>query len=431
MRILLLLIQYKPALNPNVYRWAAIAEHWAAQGHEVHVLCAKRHGTVHDETLNGVQVHRAGQASLLDAAYNWLRMKQRRDAVGGEKRGKKGRFRRMLEWMIDITWRRLYWPDGSCVWYFAAKRRAIQLQKTIGFDAVISVAQPFTPHLVAKAIKKRFPNMRWLMDIEDPFAFSEAVFINNRQLYQRFNYRQEGKLLSMADSVSVTVERARTLYLQHFPQVRAKIQVTPPMYSMPEVAEKFPLAMGKIHLAYFGAFYHPIRTPDALLKLFEILLNQVGNTYQLHFFGEIDAVFQPVFERHEKLKPHLKLHGLVTRAQVAAAMQSVNILINIGNTTDYHLPSKSVDYMMAGKPIINISHCEHDPFRDFFADYPLFLHLDMTKGVHVSQVETMHQFMINHKEKKLNSGLLKKMTAPYLLKPIAAQYLDLLQGNFE
>jgi hypothetical protein len=431
MRILIILIQYKPALNPNVFRWAAIAEHWVAEGHEVHLLCARRSGCPDEEHINGVQVHRAGQASLLDAAYNWLGTKQRRDIAGGEMVSKKGRLRRWLERLVDFTWRNVYWPDGSIVWYTAAKRRALQLQQEYQFDAMISVTQPFTPHLVANAVKKRSPRVHWLMDIEDPFAFSEAVFINNRSLYQKLNYRQEGKLLAQADAVSVTVKQAQALYEQYFPQVRGKIAVTPPMYSMPEAAGSFTFEKGKIHVAYFGAFYHPIRTPDALLELYSNLVHHSKQDFHLHFFGEIGAVFQPTFERYAALKPHLQLHGLVTRERVAAAMQSVDILVNVGNTTDYHLPSKSVDYMITGKPIINLSFHKNDPFRSFFEAYPLILNLDMIAGVQPIHIEQIRAFIAENQGKTVESNLLQQLTSPYLLAPVADHYFKLLQDDVQ
>jgi hypothetical protein len=40
MKILVVIHSYAPALNPRSFRWSAIAEHWAARGHTVDVVCA-------------------------------------------------------------------------------------------------------------------------------------------------------------------------------------------------------------------------------------------------------------------------------------------------------------------------------------------------------------------------------------------------------
>ncbi|MBK7870917.1 MAG: hypothetical protein IPJ74_09635 [Saprospiraceae bacterium] len=109
MRILIILTQYYPMLNPNVYRWSAIAEHWVEQGHEVHILCTKRNNILNESIMNGVQVHRTGYATLLDWAYNLLEIRQRRAEINEGKLQKQSLFRRVLEWLVDHTWRMLYY----------------------------------------------------------------------------------------------------------------------------------------------------------------------------------------------------------------------------------------------------------------------------------------------------------------------------------
>lgn len=158
MRILLLLVQYYPVRNPNVYRWSAIAEYWVGQGHEVHVLCTKRAGEPNEDIKNNILVnilvHRVGHATLLDWAYNLLGAKKRRGEVHSNTPKKLGLLRQMLEKIVDLTWRNFYWPDGSCLWYFPGKKRVLQLQKEYNYDAIISVSLPFTANLIAMAVKK-------------------------------------------------------------------------------------------------------------------------------------------------------------------------------------------------------------------------------------------------------------------------------------
>ncbi|MFN7116615.1 MAG: hypothetical protein ACK4TA_07420 [Saprospiraceae bacterium] len=432
MRILLIHTQYLPAINPNVFRWSAIAMYWVQQGHDVHVMCTRRSGTKHDMVLNGVHVHRVGHASLLDMIYNIINARKRRGEVGGETLAKKGKWRQILEKMMDISWRNIYWPDGSCVWYIAGKKKAFSLHKQYHYDAIISITQPFTPHLIAAALKKRFPAIRWVMDIEDPFSFVNEIFINNRKLYKQYNYQKEGQLFTLADKVSVTVEAARQRYLQYFPQLSNKIVVTPPLYTTPEVVNEFIKEPGYIHLGYFGAFYNPIRTPDALLALLhQISQNSSDIPLILHFFGEIPPVFQPIFQHYQTILPNLRLHGLVTRAHAAAAMEAMDFLVNVGNTTDYHLPSKCVDYIMSAKPIIHLSYCKNDPFTDFLADYPLILTLDITSAVNNYMIQEMITFIKVYHGKRVEQAYVEKLIQPYTLEVIAGQYFNLLQTSVE
>ncbi len=432
MQILIVHTQYHPAINPNVFRWSAIAEYWTQQGQEVHVLCTHRSGTPKETVINDVRVHRVGHASLLDMLYNLLGMTKRRGELGGERYVNKGRWRGIIERMMDITWRNIYWPDGSCVWYFSGRKRALMLQKQYNYDAIISISQPFTAHLIAAAIKKQFPLIRWVMDIEDPFSFVKEIFVNNHYVYQRFNYKKEEQLFSLSDAISVTVERTRQRYLQYFPQFINKIKVTPPLYVIPAVGSAFKKEPNAIHLAYFGAFYNPIRTPDVLLKLFHQIHHKAPHIKLiLHFFGEIPPVFQNIFKHYQNLLPSLRLHGLVPRAQAAAAMKSIDFLVNVGNTTDYHLPSKCVDYIMSGKPIINLSFCKNDPFTDFMTKYPLLLTLDVMKDAYEAMADKILDFITANKDKQVAQVYLDELIQPYKIDTIANQYFKLLQNTAE
>lgn len=434
MRILVITATYHPAINPNVFRWSAIAAQWVAQGHEVHVLCTRRSGSADQENIDGVRVHRSGQNSLLDWLYNLWGARQRRGEAGGDHPARLGSLRRLLEKLVDLTWRCLYWPDGRCLWYLPGKRKALALQREQPFDMVFSVGIPFTAHLIAGALKRRYPGVRWVMDIEDPFCFSEEFFVNNSRLYRRLNYRAESRMLRLADAVTVTVEQARRRYLELFPWLDGKISVAPPVFSMPEIE---PLEKrqpdNKLHLAYFGAFYRRIRTPDALLAIFDKLLElfpEWRERLMLHFYGEIAPFFLPAFHRYPRLKGVLQLHGLLPREAVARAMAQSDILINVSNTTTYHLPSKCVDYLASGLPVINVCYHEHDPFNDFMADYPGLLPLVCNTEPNLDALaHRLHIFLNKKPFASLSPEALRDRLAAHRPEVLAAQYFSIAESG--
>lgn len=450
MRLLIILAQYQPALNPNVYRWRAIATHWIAQGHEVHVLCTKRSGLPDETTLEGVQVHRAGQNSLLDWAYNLLRANRRRGEVGGDLPTRHGLLRKGLEKLVDFSWRSVYWPDGRCLWYGPGRRRALQLLKEHAFDGVISVGAPFTAHLIGLACKRSNPALKWLVDIEDPFAFVDAYFINNRWLYRRLNFRAEAAALEAAEAIAVTVDTAKEAYGYYFPGIESKITVVPPLFDPGLVAASRFDAFDprRVHLSYLGAFYSPIRTPDAALKLLDLLLERhpaFQKHLLIHFFGEIEYAVKGAFDRYPRLAPYLRLHGLVDREQVAAAMAQTTFLLNIGNTTTYNLPSKSADYLASGKPIIHISATSSgssrpatssgrttitdlptDPFTAFMADHPMLLCLN-SETINPDAADALAKFMTDFQHRQLDAETLETLIKPYRTAQIAEAYRKLLE----
>ncbi len=383
MRILIVTVYYHPVMTPNVFRWSAIAEHWASQGHEVHILCSERKPYPREEKINGVFVHRAGSGSLLDWVYNRLGISKRRTEAGMNPPRPPGGFRKSLEKIVDLTWRQIYWPDGAYTWYFSGKRAALRLQNQFRFDKVISVSLPFTANLIADALKRKNPDLFWLMDIEDPFAFSTQFRVNNRFLYKKRNDRSEARLLQRADAVTLTLKNAVDRYQSYYPELEfgEKMGVVPPLVNRDMVAPRpfGPQPAGdRVRLAYFGTFYKNVRTPApffAFLNQFLSAFPAYRPKLQVDFFGEMPAWVITEFSRYPALNGILRFHGMIPRDRVAKEISNTGFLVNIGNTTDYHLPSKAAEYLCSGKPIVNIMLNPGDAFRDFAGNYPMVWNL--------------------------------------------------------
>lgn len=378
MRILVITAWYYPFIHPRAHRWTCLAEYWAAQGHEVHVVCARRRDAPAEALANGVRVHRTGFDSLKEIFYYWSGSTTGRGRIGAEVR-RPGPLERLLVWAYRFFWKNLFFPDDACLWYFPARRRVRTLLQACDFDAVVSVSLPFTEHLVGRHAKRRFPGVRWLADIGDPFTL-QAQPPNNTFLYGRISRQLELAVLENADSVVVTNAGAARAYREAFGAAAEHLAVIPPVWRRPSPApaDTAPVATG-FRMGYFGALYAPVRTPDAFLDLLyqtRVLRPDVFARLHVHFYGEI---FPEFFEKLNHA-PGLHLHGLRSREEAWAAMLDVDALLNIGNNTAYQLPSKVVDYLASGKPVVHLSYVDEDPFLDFWGDAPGLLCLRVRQG---------------------------------------------------
>jgi len=430
MRILIILPDYFPKQNPRVFRWQALAEHWAAKGWEVHFLCAKHSSHPVFEQLNGVFVHRAGYANLMDYRYHYFGVRHRRDEAGDSVRREKPNFlMRLFHWL----WRNLYWPDGSWIWISPAGKVALRLLSEQHFDAMISVSLPFSSHLVAQICRQHYPELRWLVDIGDPFAFSEEFPKNNHFLYKRRNFRAERKVLLAADAICVTFDGAMQVYRHVFPDSGGKLWVIPPLIQ--GIQENFHLDFefekGRTHLGYFGAFYKNIRTPEGLLRLMRAFTISVSASYaqmiKIHIFGYVDQAFFRLFEKYPDLHNNIRFHGLLPKNAALALMRQCDFLVNIGNSTIHQLPSKSVDYLNAGKPIVNIARHEQDTFAEFLHDHPKLLNLVLDNhSVTQQQVKAFSTFLEKEKGKEVDRDWVEDKIERHSLGAIANLYEDLI-----
>lgn len=385
MRLLVVSYLYAPDRSPRAFRWTALAERWAAAGHEVAVVAA---GAAATERRNGVAVHRVP---------GWLRRTATVGAGGGRPRTS------LLKAVYDRTLKRILWPDYAFDWFVPALRRA----RAIDADRLVTVSHPFTPHLVGLALKRG----RWLADIGDPFSLLDETPLNNAALYARLNRQAERRVLAGADAIAVTVESARQAYAATFPESAGKIAVVPPLLSLPEPGAN-PLPPTGTHLVFVGTLYRALRSPAPLLALFREM-RRVRPDLALHFFGDLHDC-RPFFE---KLPEGVHLHGTVPRETAAAAMRHAAALVNIGNATPHQVPSKLVEYVAAARPIINVAASPADTSAAFLASHPALCEASDTAAV----------LRFLDEKRSVPADWVERFLAPYRLDAVARAYERLLE----
>lgn len=382
MRALIVSYLYAPIVSPRAFRWAAIAEHWAHRGHQIDVVCAGGVGLAPREVLRGVEVHRVGvdvaravRATVQEAAWR----------AGGPDTAPPGRgwlaarswVASAVRWVHGRTWKGIYWPDYACWWYVPAVRRGAHLLATRRYDALITVSIPFTSHVVGLTLKRRCSHVRWVVDIGDPFSFSDLAPQNNHPLYGRLNRYAERAVVRRADAIAVTAEPARACYAALFPESAPKAHVIPPLFSPahgePEGKPVFP-ADGKVRLVFVGTLYRRIRDPRFLLRVFARLLDTpLRSRVELHFFGSVHDCEEYFAPYRQLVGTKIFLHGLVSHAVALRAMRDAGVLLNIGNRTSYQLPSKIVEYVHSGRAIVSFAKTDQDASAALLRAYPASL----------------------------------------------------------
>lgn len=438
MRILIVSHSYRPHLSPRALRWSAIAEYWVRQGHDVDVIAAWFPGMTREETVDGVQVWRVG-GSLSERLRNRLQetdrsnkrsIKNKMSAGGSLRAG----LRHLLRIVHDQTWRKMYWPDCSCLWYFSAVRKGLALVPQQHYDVLISSSHPFTGHLIGLQIKKQFDSIPWIVDVGDPFCFERIVPTNNLLFYNRLNYIAEKKVFAAADAISVTNDVTGEIYAELFPNSAARIRVIPPLLrSNVESASSdrlFPQD-GILRLSFIGRLHEKIRAPDCLLSTFQRLLKtEIGERLQLHFFGPLNRC-EHFFSPYESLiGKQLFLHGPVSHETARQVMVETDFLVNLGNWTTYQLPSKVVEYANSGKPILNFANISEDSSSRFFETHPLAFCLvfQPERLLDDQQFARLVQFleMSHHSEPEQ----IEKWCQPFRVESISRSYESLIESAF-
>jgi len=419
--VVIVSFSYAPRLNPRAFRWTAIAEWLAANGHAVDVVTSWVPGAAENETVGGVRIHRAG----------WKLLERGRSGMGGAGSGGGGPARQgMLGAFARRLWRGVCWPDVTANWYFPALRVAAPLLEARPDAALVSVAPSFTAVAVGKALQRRRGRLRWILDLGDPFSFLAETPPNNRLLYAGLNRRFERAAFRAADAVSVTNRRTADRYGAEFPESAGKIAVIPPLLSAQVSPAPARAQGGALRIVYLGTLYRGLREPDFLLSLFDAACAAApGRPLELHFYGDAGAC-SPVLERHRAGSGgRVHLHGVVSRAEALEAMRGADVLVNLGNETAFQLPSKVVEYAAAGKPVVNIASHHEDSSIEFFRAYPLALNLVASGASPTGAQAGEFAAFVSRPPATVEPGALEAFLGPFRIDAIAARYAALLEGG--
>ncbi|MEZ4949709.1 MAG: hypothetical protein R2784_10025 [Saprospiraceae bacterium] len=232
--------------------------------------------------------------------------------------------------------------------------------------------------------------------------------------------------MNLADRVVVTTPKMVELYHAAFEIETGKISVIPPMNAL-----EFPSAVkseksfgANLNLGYFGSFFKNIREPDVLFHFLEMLQNQERELFRkanIHFYGDGYEKFK-IAEKISNLDLPVQIHAKVARPKVLDSINGMDILLHLGNKSDFQIPSKIAEYICSGIPFIHISQTENDPVIN------LVKSLNWCKVLEWKGAETdlngIAEFIVE--PPKADTGLLAALRMKFGPERLSVAYLELL-----
>ena len=375
MKILVISYHYVPEENPRVFRWSSIVSHWLSCGHDVSVITAAddKHDRKIQDSLHVISVpeNMIGRIRYKLSKKNSFSA----EASGFEKQRilNPSIMSRWVKELYSFVIKRLQWPDFAWTWILNARKAVLlHLESHSDIDVIISVSHPFSSHVIGSIVKKKYPNVKWIIDIGDPFSFLSESQPNNFLIYSRLNKFIERKYFSLADFVSVTTSETKTEYLKLFPESKQKIKVIPPVLSdvanniLKKRTEKTQSRYKVLRLVYIGTLYSGIRHPQKMLNMLADVRAALNSDFEVHFFGPVNDV-----DVSKLTNSYTYFHGRVSHDAALQLMIDADILINIGNSTRFQLPSKLVEYVSTGNPVLNIISRIEDSSLAFLSGYEM------------------------------------------------------------
>ena len=222
---------------------------------------------------------------------------------------------------------------------------------------LVSSFRPYSDHVVAYLLKKKFPQSIWVADFRD--LHIDPVL--KETFFPRFQKWCNKKILSRAD-VATTVSEGLAAHLRplHPNVVVLRNGIGGLPYAAGNIA-----APNKFTICYTGSMFRDLRRPDMLLEaLTELFLEKKieRQKTQIIYAGKDTATWESLIGKYY-LKDIFQTYGSVPHVQSLQLQRSshINLLLTYsspelrGNVT-----GKLYEYLASGRPILLLVNGDRD-----------------------------------------------------------------------
>lgn len=260
---------------------------------------------------------------------------------------------------------------------------------------VIPVSNNFVTQLAMLKFKKRHPDIKWIAFITDPYSDSYIYYKYKlfKQFWKKLNLKKEQQIYDCSDHILLTAEMYKFIptAFQVSPFKIHKIEFALQKHKEKSNENTNNEQSNDCRLIYAGLFYKEIRNPEFTLNT----LSQVPDI-SLDLFvcqGECEEIISKF------ISSHIHRYEYVDHERYIKMINSeYDILVNVGNNATLQAPSKMLELLSTGKPIINFYHAKDSQY-DMIKKYPLGLNIGKED---VNAVDKASRFCKQMKNKQIS-----------------------------
>jgi hypothetical protein len=342
--ILIVTHQFVPHQSPRTTRWKLIYDELVKKGFNIRVIT----GTRQDGSDSNIQYIGNKTASGVVSSLR----KQSNTDQGSFYKNLALKF---LKKIYRFFYKFFAWPDYTMFWVFSIWKNRKKID--FNYDVIISVSLPFSSHVAAYIINKE-KRKKWIMDIGDPFSLKSNAFENNKYFYKSLNYFFENKFFKMADQIVFTHKDASLEHKEFFNINNEKIEIGNPISvfskNVYQNSKTYNYNIEPIKIGYFGILTKGVRSPNEVLKYFQNL------DYVFHWYTNPDSK-NMILQNNIDQNKHLFFDMVPRNEALEIMVTSFHCLLSIGNLNASQMPSKVIEYISTGKPVIHFAEISNDP----------------------------------------------------------------------
>jgi glycosyltransferase involved in cell wall biosynthesis len=358
----LLIINYlfPPAGGIGVQRALSLAKYLPQFGFEVHVLSAGNAGApVYDPRLleqvpPSVTLHRSFTPELSFALQHklWGMISPPGKTAAPAAPGKAGK-----SWKSSLatTIKNLLSPDPQVVWVPFAIRKARQIIRKHGIEAVLVTVPPFSTLLASNALKRAFPHVKLITDFRDEWlSFYLKDFSFHTGDYNRRRSEQiERETVELSDLVVAVTPTSLAEIRNRYPEVPDRRFACVHNGYDPEQFAAFQgrtHGSGKVVVTHMGTVYKTA-SPRFYLDALDAMPEAIRSRVETRFIGRVSDEERRLLDGR---KSDVRLLGFMSQSEALRRTEETDYLV-LTMTNDISLPGKLFEYLAMRKPILALT----------------------------------------------------------------------------
>ena len=331
-----------------------------------------------------------------------------------------------------ISWRAIaYRLNKEKVEPFVLEMRRWLKHHAGEYDALIACCSPYYPLLLASGLADILPVIYYKIDPVGSWEDKANKDYAIATIENEIKWDSVASRIIMPDVVYKDYMRLPTkvnghkVVVSQFPNVR-RLNALNEQNSV--INNQLSVANGQCNLLFVGKFYANVRHPQ---YLFDLMGKLEGIGIVLHIVGPINhrGFDRTYIEKYFTNKiPNIRFHGAVSPEEADALLLQADVLAHVGNNVDTAMPSKILDYISSGKPILNICKIRNCPTLPLMERYPMGLTIFEDEGISDLVSERVKEFCLQNKGKQVPYEQIEKLYPECTIEYVGKQFDDTIQA---
>ncbi len=361
-KVLIVTYYWPPGSGAGVQRWLKFAKYLPLSGWEPYILTVDPRFAAYPAIDNSLENEIPESVTVYKTkARDYFRFyssdKSRIPSSGFAANEKKG-FKNIISRFVRGNF---FIPDPRKGWNNSAFRKACTIIREAGIDHIITTSPPHSTQLIGLRLKKKFPGIRWIADLRDPWT--DIYYYD--QFYPTYISRKidsayELNVLANSDKIITVGNTLKELFSSKIPGSAGKIEVIPNGYDDEDFEGLKPSLPDKFTISYIGTLSDSYPVKGLLQSLCGF--KNKNNDFIVRFVGFVSES-QRRFFISALGEQGLEFAGYADHKSALRYMFSSTMLLLI---IPRHSSSKSIitgklfEYMATGRPVLCLGPTDGD-----------------------------------------------------------------------